>query len=88
MAALRLTLLSRAYCHLCDDMREGLRCLAAGREVVVDELDVDAVPALEARFGERVPVLFAGPVEEARELCHYFLDEARVLALLTGSGAG
>lgn len=85
---LRLTLLARAYCHLCDDMREGLRRLAAGREVVVDELDVDAFPALEARFGERVPVLFVGPVDGGRELCHYFLDEAGVLAQLAGGGAG
>ena len=84
----RLTLLARAYCHLCDDMREGLRRLAAGHDVVVDELDVDAFPALEARFGELVPVLFAGPVEEGRELCHYFRDETRVLAVITGGGAG
>jgi hypothetical protein len=40
----------------------------------VDVVDVDADPALVARFDELVPVLYgdlAGP-----ELCHYFLDEA------------
>ena len=34
--------------------------------------------ALEARFGELVPVLMAGapdtPPEVAQELCHYFVD--------------
>lgn len=86
--ALRLTLLVRAYCHLCDDMREGLRRLAAGRDVVVDELDVDAFPELEARYGERVPVLVAGPAAGGRELCHHFLDEGRVRAFLADCGAG
>ncbi len=85
---LQLTLLSRAYCHLCDDMREGLRRLAAGHDVALDELDVDASPEFESRYGERVPVLFAGPVATGRELCHHFLDEGRVRAFLTGGGAG
>lgn len=85
---LRLTLLARAYCHLCDDMREGLRRLAAGHDVAVDELDVDAHPELESRYGECVPVLFAGPVAADRELCHHFLDEGRVRAFLAGGAAG
>jgi thioredoxin reductase (NADPH) len=43
-------------------------------------VDVDADPALEARFDELVPVLEA----EGRELCHYFLDEPAVRAYLAG----
>jgi thioredoxin reductase (NADPH) len=44
----QLTLLSRAYCHLCDDMREALAPLAIRAGAHVVELDVDADPALEA----------------------------------------
>jgi hypothetical protein len=85
---LRLTLLARAYCHLCDEMREGVLRLAAGRPVVVEELDVDASAELEARYGDLVPVLFAGPVAAGRELCHYVLDEACVRAFLAEGGPG
>lgn len=69
-----LTLLSRTYCHLCHDMEAALAPLASefGVEVVV--LDVDADDALEVRWGELVPVLLHGE----QELCHYFLDAAKV----------
>ena len=50
-------------------MARGLR--AGG--VVFDEVDVDADPALEARYGERVPVLVD---PDGAEICHYFLDDA------------
>ena len=71
---MKLTLLSRTYCHLCHDMEEALAPLATefGAEVVV--LDVDADDALEARWGELVPVLLHGDTE----LCHYFLDAPKV----------
>ncbi|MDQ5878659.1 MAG: hypothetical protein QG616_2217 [Pseudomonadota bacterium] len=72
--SMQLTLLSRTYCHLCHDMEAALAPLAAevGAEVVL--LDVDADDALEARWGELVPVLLHGDTE----LCHYFLDEPKV----------
>lgn len=76
--ARRLTLLSRAYCHLCDDMRTALSPLLARRGIELVEIDVDTDPVLEARFGERVPVLMAGDVESGRELCHYVLDPQRL----------
>jgi thioredoxin reductase (NADPH) len=41
----------------------------------IDVVDVDADPELEARYNELVPVLVDG---ENRELCHYFLDAAKV----------
>jgi len=75
---LKLTLLTRAYCHLCDKMLAAVSPLAAARGAIVAVVDVDADPALEAAFGERVPVLFAGDPTEGVELCHYHLDRARV----------
>jgi len=44
-----------------------------GRAYAVDVVDVDADPALVARYDELVPVLAAEPA--GTELCHYFLDE-------------
>jgi hypothetical protein len=69
-----LTLLVRAYCHLCDEMAAGLEPLLASRRVAVEVIDVDADPAREARWGDRVPVLLSGD----EELCHYRLDAVAV----------
>jgi len=78
---MRLTLLVRAYCHLCDDMRAALAPLAAQAGATVVEIDVDADASLEAQFGERVPVLLQGDID-GRELCHYTLGAERVRAAL------
>ncbi|MGH8735987.1 MAG: glutaredoxin family protein [Burkholderiales bacterium] len=67
----RLTLYGRRYCHLCEDMLRALEVLQDELQFTVQTVDVDADPLLEARFGERVPVL-VDPDE--REICHYFLD--------------
>ncbi|NJD24586.1 MAG: glutaredoxin family protein [Betaproteobacteria bacterium] len=72
--AIELTLMSRSYCHLCHDMEVALAPVAAEAGVSVRVLDVDADPALEARYDEWVPVLLHGDVE----LCHYHLDTAKV----------
>ncbi len=77
-----LTLLSRAYCHLCDEMRDALGPVAHRHGVRVVEVDVDAHPALEAAFGDRVPVLLLGTPEDGLELCHYRLDAPAVEAAL------
>ncbi|HEX5802153.1 MAG TPA: glutaredoxin family protein [Azospira sp.] len=74
MALKQLTLLSRTYCHLCHDMEAALAPLAAEFGVAVAVVDVDADDALEARWGELVPVLLDGDAE----LCHYFLDAPKV----------
>lgn len=66
----RLTVLSRSYCHLCDEMIGALRALQGGAGFAFEVRDIDDDPALEARFGERVPVLLAGH----EELCHHRLD--------------
>lgn len=78
--AIELTLLGRGYCHLCDDMEAALAPIAKEFGASVQRLDVDADEALEQRFGELVPVLLHGETE----LCHYFLDEAKVRECLAG----
>ncbi|WP_246797131.1 glutaredoxin family protein [Burkholderia perseverans] len=73
-----LTLYGRGWCHLCDEMRAALAPLAAEFDVAVDYLDIDADPALVARYDEDVPVLLLDGVE----LCRHRLDSARVRAAL------
>lgn len=74
----QLTLLSRAYCHLCDEMRAALTPIAARHAIPIVVIDVDGAPALEARYGDRVPVLFAGTPDGGVEVCHYTLDQDAV----------
>jgi glutaredoxin len=74
-----LTLYGRAWCHLCEDMHAALAPLLAEFGAQVEVVDIDADPALEARYNELVPVL----VCEGVELCHYHLDEERVRAALS-----
>jgi hypothetical protein len=81
---LKLTMLSRAYCHLCDEMREALLPIAAAGGAAVEVVDVDDATnaALEAQWGDKVPALFAGDPAAGVLLCHYRLDRARVEAAL------
>lgn len=71
---MKLTLVSRTYCHLCHDMEVALAPLAAEFGAEIEVVDVDADPALEALYDELVPVL----LHQGQELCHYFLDIAKV----------
>ncbi|WP_427310341.1 glutaredoxin family protein [Cupriavidus sp. H39] len=86
-----LTLYGRAYCHLCEDMKVALEPLRRDFSFTLHEVDVDADAALEARFGELVPVLMPGTPEDlpagAAPLCHYFLDEAVARVWLAAHGA-
>lgn len=56
-------------------MARALRALG----VEFDEVDVDADPALEARYGELVPLLADSA---GVEICHHHLDEAALHARL------
>ena len=72
----RFTVLSRQWCHLCHVLVDALQPIADEYGWDIEVLDVDEHPALEARWGEWVPVLLHGD----QELCHYHLDEAVVRA--------
>ena len=78
-----LQLYSRSYCHLCEDMARALEPLQREFGFSVEVIDVDSDPALESRYGEWVPALTAG----TEQLCHYFLDEARVRTYFARGGA-
>lgn len=69
-------LYQRDYCHLCD---QALAVLAAARAPEFDSVWVDDDPALESRYGTRVPVLRDG--RDGRELDWPF-DAAAVAAFV------
>jgi hypothetical protein len=85
----QLTLYSRSYCHLCDDMLAALHNLQSPEQpFTVAVIDIDA--AAEAgdcvpleQFDTLVPVLFGDL--DVPPLCHYFLDEVAVRNWLAGS---
>lgn len=63
-------------------MIAGLRELQTRFAFELAIVDVDSDPALEARYGEFVPVL----VGRDGELCHYHLDRAKVNDYLSKIG--
>jgi hypothetical protein len=54
----RLRLLSRPGCHLCEEMRREVDALLADRPRDWEVVDVDSDPELARRYGETIPVLF------------------------------
>ena len=67
---MKFTVLSREYCHLCDDLIAGLRALQARHDFQFEVVDVDRHPELEEMWGDKVPVVLDGQIE----VCHYHLD--------------
>jgi thioredoxin reductase (NADPH) len=69
---------------LCDDLIAALEAFRSRspREFHVDVIDVDDHPALEARWGDKVPVLLVGETE----VCHYFFDAAALHDALDAAG--
>jgi thioredoxin reductase (NADPH) len=55
-----------------------LENLRARFDFEIEVVDVDRHPALEEKWGDKVPVLLDGE----REICHYFLDLAALEARL------
>jgi glutaredoxin len=55
---IRLTLMSRPGCHLCEEMRREVDGLLAGEPHEWEVVDVDTDPELARRYGDSIPVLF------------------------------
>lgn len=70
----QLTVYVRRGCHLCTDMTVALYRLRDELRFSLEEVDIDRDPALAEQYGARVPVLTGG----GQELCHFFLDQARL----------
>jgi glutaredoxin len=76
----RITLLTRAGCHLCDDARGVVARIAAERDTGWAEVDVDGDPDLRARYGDLVPVVLV----DGREHGHWRVDEDRLRRAVAG----
>jgi Glutaredoxin-like domain (DUF836) len=57
MSAHRLTLVTRADCCLCEEMRAVVHAVARQVALELEVVDVDSDPDLVARHGAEVPVL-------------------------------
>ena len=55
---IRLTLLSRPGCHLCDEMRRDVEALLGDLPQEWNVVDVDRDPDLARRYGDSIPILF------------------------------
>ncbi len=76
----RITLYIRTGCHLCDDARTVIEQVCAELGESYDEVDIDADPELQRRFGEEVPVTFV----DGRQHDFWRVDPVRLRTALRG----
>lgn len=59
---MRLTLLTKPGCHLCDDARDAVAAVIAetGADASVEELNILDDPELNARYWDEIPVVLIG----------------------------
>jgi glutaredoxin len=74
-----VTLVTRSGCHLCEDAEELLRRLSGEVGFGYTEIDVDADPARQAEYSDRVPVILI----DGREHGYWRVEEARFRAAVS-----
>jgi glutaredoxin len=74
----RVTLISRAGCHLCADAEQQLAALSAELGFPLELIDVDSDRELRNEFSDRVPVILIDGWEHG----YWHLEEARFRAAL------
>lgn len=84
MEPARITLLTRAGCHLCEYAREAVVRVHATSGATWVEVDVASDPELERDYGERVPVVLL----DGREHGYFRVDEEQLRRDLTEGAAG
>jgi hypothetical protein len=76
---LRLTLLTRAQCGLCEEMQHAIDALRAQHALPpLALIDVDSDRELQRRYGLKIPVLLVDQVP----VCSGRLDRAELLRVL------
>ena len=81
MLPLRITLLSRPGCHLCDEARAVIERVAADLGVGWVERDITASPEDMREYWDKIPVTFVDDVQ----IDFWRISEARLRAALGGS---
>ncbi|HEY0486418.1 MAG TPA: glutaredoxin family protein [Mycobacteriales bacterium] len=72
---MRVTLLTRAGCHLCEPAREAMERVAAATGVAWDEVDVDGDDQLRMEYGDRLPVVLLDGAEHG----YWKVEEERLI---------
>lgn len=72
-------LMFREYCSLCHQMCDALRPFQEEWGFQLEVIDVDEFPELEQKYNDLVPVLLHNDIE----ICHWHLDENKLLAYLS-----
>jgi len=70
--------MSREGCHLCDNARRVVRSVCEPGSVSWAEVDIDGDPALQARYGELVPVVIVDGVQ----IGYWRIEPERIRAAL------
>ncbi|GGM57183.1 glutaredoxin family protein [Dactylosporangium sucinum] len=81
---MRLTLLTRPGCHLCDDAKEAMARVAAATGEEWTEVDITGDDRLEEEYGFRIPVVLL----DGREHGYWRVEEERLLRDLRLSSPG
>jgi glutaredoxin len=68
----KITLYGKPGCHLCQTARTVVERVRAEHGFELEEVDVSIDPLLNARYGERIPVLEL----DGEELFEFFVQEA------------
>ena len=76
----RVTLVTRPGCHLCEVAREVVARVCADLGETWEELDLDADPALAARYADEIPVTLV----DGRQHDFWRVDETRLRRALGG----
>lgn len=78
----RLTLITRDRCHLCDVAKDAIARVAEATGEQWREVDVDSDPQLQAEYWERVPVILL----DGKEHGYWRVEEERLLRDLAKPG--
>lgn len=73
-----VTLYTKPGCHLCDDALNALQRVQKVQPFTLEEVNVQADPALLAEYGEQIPVVTLN----GAFLFEYEVDETRLRQLL------
>ena len=75
---LRLTIFSKPGCHLCDEMKTVVARIGQSIPFTLEQIDISADPALEARYGLEIPVLMI----DGEKVAKYRIGEKELLRAL------
>ena len=80
-AEVRITLVSKPGCHLCDEARAVIERVAADLGVGWGELSNEDDPALNEQYWEQIPVTFV----DGGQHDYWRVDETRLRSALTSA---